>query len=862
MGDPHNLGIMNGFVTVDFNGLLDHAVVGGEDRDLWEIATLGFRSCLYQHRGTWLFGGQALAAARDARADGPLLDAMNALDSAAGHGRHPPEIRHALPDALWHFVSEVSRRSSATTHLAVVVPDGQFFGLPEVIPETGQTRLETLHNAFMDRRPPDLSRSRFELIWRSVAALQAARSGAPRDVGDQPGSVLVISLNRKTYWTVIELSHWPSGKRGKAAIRIVRKPEMEDCDKEQAFTAQRMEFVQEILAEKSRIDFDALWNWTRSLEILATGMGPGSLAEFGVNGESIEHWSWPTPDGGWNFLRNRPTVPIVTWPQFSLPAQLRERIESFAAGDKDTPRAIIVECPAGGDMTAGFERIVRAIAPDIPVVSVTGLGVSEAALSLALALGRDPDAPAWLDEVPAIQLEVRQNTPPNMNPKLDTAWKAVIPGNQAIPAGETYHTPSDPENRTVTLAPGIEHIHLHLRRGGGRNWDERYSGQHTGHTIVPSDHERRVEPLARVRPLSGDARIEIVEHFPDGKTELLSGSRASMRWSEMSVEVPEALRSIPELYVFKASEAGWQALRPLLETVVASGAKGVDTKLKNEIYKCTNARWQDRVFPLGSDGAPPKGSDPEEFLAGKRLLAAATGILQQELENSVRGTLRLRRARGWATNRLHLPLTWLFTGCPESTVEILLDALIDPSGRVGRSLLVNENVWSAWAVYSGVGRAAQSDDALKIIFDNLVGTWVHNGGTAQDKFLLAAVTHSMARRVNVRYVLYESRERFDRVHLFLRKQLDNLLDRISDTRPRGTPNRSLELRYITMGYRGLCQVRYRKDWFPPTGEDAKGAHDKLLKAAKFGREFEKNLVAWSAPYLIGQGRNPTMPGGF
>ena len=856
---------MAGFVTVDLNGWLDHLVVGGEDRKPSEFATLGFRSCLFQHRDNWLFGGQALAAARDSRTEGLLLDAMEALVSAAGDGRHLSENASALPDALWHFVSEISRRSSATTHLAVVVPDGQYFGLPKVIPKTGQTRLEVLHNAFMDRRPQNLSRSRFELIWRSVAALQAATTGAPRDVGEKPGSILVISLNRKTYWTVIELRHWSSGKGGKRAIRIVRKPLMDDCNEEQAYTAQRAEFVQEVLAEESRIDFDALREWTRSVEVLATGMGPKSLAAFGINGEAIEHWSWPTLDGRWKFLNNRPTMPIETWPQFSLPAKLNERIESFAAGNEGVPRAIIVECPAGADMTTGFERIVRAIAPDIPVLTVTGRGVSVAAQSLALALGGDPDAPAWLDEVPAIELEVRQDTPytSNMELELDTAWKAVVPGQQAIPAGETYHTPSDPENRAVTLAPGIEHIHLHLRRGDREYWDERYSGQHTGHTIVPSDHERRVEPLARVRPLSGDARIEIVEHFPDGRMELLAGSRASIRWTEMSVDEPDALRSIPELYVFKASQAAWQELRPLLERVAASGTTREDTRLKNEIFKCTQRRWRERVFPLGSDGAPPKGSDSKKFLAAKRLLAEATGILQQELENSVRGSLRLRRARVGRINRLHLPLTWLFTGCPESTVEILLDALIDPHGSVARSLLVNENDYSAWAVYSGVGRAAKSDEAVKAIFDNLVGTWEQEGGFAQDKFLLAAVTHPMARRVNVRRVLCESSKRFDRVHLFLRKQLDNLLDRVWDARPGGKPQRSLELRYITMGYRGLCQVRYcQEDWFPPTGGNAKWAHKKLHEAAIFGGDFEKKLIELTAPYLIGQGRNPTMPGGF
>ena len=860
---------MERFVTVDLNGWLDHLVVGGKDGNGRAASALGFRSCLFQYRGTWLFGGQALAAARDERVEGPLLNAVDALAFAAGHGKCSREQRHALPDALWQLVSDVSRRSgdfngsSGTTHLAVVVPDGRYFGLPKVIHQTGHTRLETLHKAIRERRPPELNGSRLELIWRSVAALHAARTAAPTNLGCEVGSALVISAIRRTFWTVLKLRHWPSeppDRESNRAVHIARKPVIDECSEKQAWMAHRMELAQATLKEELSEDIDALRKWTRSVEIMASGMNAKSLEAFGMNGNAVEHWSWPTADGNWRFLRPRSTS-SSTRSSASLPAGLEARLGSFAAGDEGEPLAIVFESPVGPESTVGFERLVRDAAPEIPVVPVAGWNAAAAALDLALTLGGDPEFPAWLDEVPSIELEVHRKIADDPGTDVAKAWMPVIREHQVIPAGETYRTPSEGLSRAVTLAPGIEHIHLHLRRGDETSWDYRYSGRRTGHSMLPSDRERTVEPLASVRPASGDARIEIVEHFPDGRTELLAGSRSSVRWSEMSAKAPAALRSIPELYVFKTSEEGWQGLRPLLEQVVDSGVGGVKNHLRDQLDKRIRKQWKEGVFPLGSDGEPPSALCTTEFLAAKRLLADSTAILLRDLEEHVR-TGRSVPAR--VANRLHMPLTWLFTGCPEETVEILLRALLDPIGKEGIALKV-DNEYSAWSIYSGIGRAVRGVGALKSVFDDLLGAWERSGGEAQDKFLLAAVTHPLARRVSVRSVLGESKERFDRVSRFLGRQLDNLASGISDTRPGGQRQPGLELRYVTMGYRGLCQLRYsHNDWFPPAGEQAKRAHDKLLQAKSLRqvKEFESNLVDLTVPYLIGEGRNPTMPGGF
>ena len=841
---------MNRFVTVDLNGWLDHLVdENGEAR------TLGFRSCLYKHEGTWLLGAQALAASREARTDEPLVDALDGLASAAGHGSSSAEESAALPAALWQLASDATRRSGTPVHLAVVIPDGRYLGRATVDRSTGKTALETLHESLERSRPRSLARSRVELVWRSVAALDAIVAGGR--LGDEPGAVLVISVNRRTFWTVLKLRSWYRNGPGTGRPRIVRSPVMEDCKESEAWTAQRVRAVRMALTDRGNGHLEEMGRRTRWIEILATGMAPESLAKLGIDVNALEHRSWPTPRGGWESWPDTPLINVGTGP---LPTALASRIEGFRNGGEGVPVAIVVESPAGLEMTASFEASVRRLAAGIPVHRATGTDAARAAARLADSLGRDPNVPAWLDEVPGIELEVR--TADGATGAAE--WLAVVPGNEAIPAGETYHTCPDPA-RCVTLAPGIEHVHLHLRRGREGAWDERYSGWDTGHTIRPSDHVRIVEPLARVRPLSNEARIEIVEHLPDGRVEALAGSRTSMRWHDLSQKESGAFRSIPELYIFRPSEEAWNDLKRLLHRVVAAAESnaGIDPRLKDDLYKCTQNQWKERKFPLGSDGEPPRTTDSRQHRDSLRLVAASTEALLAELDLAVRSREHLKAT---VANRLHLPLTWLFTGCPDRAVEILLDALENPQGPAGHTLHM-EDEFSALSIYSGVGRAARSEEALRTIFDTLIGAWEDGGSRQQDKYLLAAVTHPMARRVAVRKVLNESRDRFERVKHFLHRQLDNLLEGNRDPRPRSKGKNgsqpSLELRYVTMGYRGLCQVRYANpDWFDVDGDDAGEALSKLRRAQSIGGTFEQDLVKRTAPYLLGKGEDPSMPAGF
>ncbi len=324
----------------------------------------------------------------------------------------------------------------------------------------------------------------------------------------------------------------------------------------------------------------------------------------------------------------------------------------------------------------------------------------------------------------------------------------------------------------------------------------------------------------------------------------------------------ESFRSIPNLYIVQSNEGAWRELKDLLCRVVkeARAGNGISFTLKEELYKCTQRQWKDGNFPLGSDGLPPRPTaySSEKYEDDQRLLKDAIAALLSDLEEGVENN---QSFSAWQANRLHMPLTWLFTACPERTVKILLDAIVNPAGPAGRVLHIR-NDYSAWSIYSGVGRAAHNEESLRVIFDTLIKSWENGKSPSQDKFLLATVTYPMASRVAARRVLGECKERFEWVKCFLRQHLENLLAGNHDPRPQGR-RPSLELRYITMGFRGLCQIRYAKpDWFDAAGKEAGELYTMLRDAREMGGDFEKKLVDLTAPYLIGNGKDPSMPGGF
>ena len=849
------------FLTFDINGWLDYKlgpddyILDPDGKRKVQVQALGFRSCLYKHQDQWLVGAQALAAARFANSPN-TTDAIDALTDAADLGNNSP-----LPSALWKLVEAANRATDDPIHLALIVPDNHLFGNPNVMKGVGKTSLEILYNSLYEARPQSLMRSRIELVWRSVAVLQAVLD--EEELRDENREVLVVSVNNKIYWRVLKLRLWSLDELDNNQIRIERTPI--NVSRNYSNMGEIL-WIDDLLTREKKdfpVKFENLSRWTRGMEILVTNASSKTLDQFDIDADAIDHRTWPFVKGESVVWRTEAPLTVPkNYTKVSLLKKLKKLIKKFLSQQEKIPLAVIIENPIDDEMLDHIWPLHRILGDEIQIHYVSGAATTRAAAQLArvLAESNHPQSPAWLDSVPEIQLEVREKSD-DYHVGSDTDWKAVIPKNEVVPAGELYSTQPD-ERRRITLAPGIEYVHLHFRRRGDKNaWVDYY----TRHAIEPSDHVREVEPLVRVRPLSEEPRIEIIEHRINNEVEILTGPDG-IKWDELTEKRPPELGSIPELYIFEASEEGWENLKPILEQIVESDRRGDDhsrrISLRDKFYECTQEQWRSRKFPLGSDGRPPRTSNGREFYRAQRLLRNATRILVRDLEYCIDRHIKLED--GFA-NRLHMGLTWLFTGCPKEVTNILLDAIVNPGGKASKTLHMKKN-HSAWSVYSGVGRTVNSAESLRIIYDTLIGRWENKGGKQQDKFLLAAVSHPLARRFLVRQILNEEQKRFQLVKRFLSQQLDNIICEKHDRRPSGKEP-SLELRYVIMGYRGLCQIRYKNpEWFPVDGRgecEAVGTYKKLIQlkdSPRFrNKDYEQKLLDLSAPYLIGNGEDPTMP---
>ncbi len=857
---------MKQFLVFDFNGWLDHYWIDRKNDESGETRALGFRSCLYKHNGRWLVGAQALAAARFENALSGMVDASDALAAAAGLGQLSlkSEEHSPLPSALWNLV-EAANNTSAPNHLALIVPDNQDFGSLDVR-QGGKTRLEDLYGSLHAARPASLATSRIELVWRSVAVLQAALN--KNELRNEVGEVLIVSVNEQILWRVLKLSYWSRNNSDDERIHIVRGPSGASENNRKKGEIPWIKNLRSIVEKRNSDDIDQLCQWTRWIEILASNVPATTLGQFGIDSNAIEHKTWPMGDEEYALWHeDTPADVLENYDINVLQEKLKQIVARFLDRQTDKPIAVIIENPISEELVAGMRFFHKHSGEDVPVYYVSGTDTLQAATHLAkvLAESNHHEGPAWLDSVPEIQLEVRGNLDDDQ--VGSTNWIKVVSENEVVPAGEIYSTPKD-RHRRINLAPGIEYVHLHLCRGNKDLWDERY----TQHAIDPSDHVRVVEPLAKIRPLSEVARIEIVEHLPNGDVETLAGPTNGIKWDDLTSEKPPILGSIPELYIFEASEEGWKDIKPILKRIVASGQSGDGPSqrisLRDELYKCTQNQWRIGQFPLGSDGLPPRTSGGQNYDDDQELLRRAIAIIVRDLEHSVENRIQFKNYG--VANRLHLGLTWLFTGCPDKVTNILLEAIINPVGNSGVTLCIDKQ-YAAWSIYSGVGRTAKRNEFLNVIYDELLVRWEEDsGGTKQDKFLLAAVSHPLARRYLVRSLFYEDQKRFERVKRFLWRHLENIVRGIHDPRPR-KKQPSLELRYVIMGYRGLCQIRYKHpEWFPHDGigeGEAENVYHTLMQLSKTfrfstGGIDERKLLELSAPYLIGEGRDPTMPGGF
>ncbi len=164
-----------------------------------------------------------------------------------------------------------------------------------------------------------------------------------------------------------------------------------------------------------------------------------------------------------------------------------------------------------------------------------------------------------------------------------------------------------------------------------------------------------------------------------------------------------------------------------------------------------------------------------------------------------------RVKRGASLNQVHTVPTWMFTNAPDSLALRLTSRLARTSdeGHAVADRLGLDDPFSAWAAYSGIGRSTNTVSALATVWETLLGCW---GGTTPDKFLLAAISHPMGRRIETTDLLAARPALRSQVTHLTTTALDGLSAGRSDRRPGGKGQWALELRCTVFIVRGLLRV--------------------------------------------------------
>ena len=249
--------------------------------------------------------------------------------------------------------------------------------------------------------------------------------------------------------------------------------------------------------------------------------------------------------------------------------------------------------------------------------------------------------------------------------------------------------------------------------------------------------------------------------------------------------------AIPLLYVFEADVGAWLQLESHLAKLRdwwrddrTEGPQIV--ALYQELYKIFNSKWKDLQYPIDSAGDPPWVRDPDPAKAKaiererRRLVNDAMEAMVGRFEEVLAGQRTVKK--GATLNRVHTVPTWMFTNAPDSLALRLASGLAcaTDEGRTVADRLGLDNDFSTWAAYSGIGRSTNSDSALGTVWETLLGCW---DGTTPDKFLLAAISHPMGRRMETTELLAARPALRSQVTHLTTTALDWLSEGHSDRRP-------------------------------------------------------------------------------
>ena len=356
-----------------------------------------------------------------------------------------------------------------------------------------------------------------------------------------------------------------------------------------------------------------------------------------------------------------------------------------------------------------------------------------------------------------------------------------------------------------------------------------------------------------------------------------------LSWTDLVEEIEEDTGLVPGLFVYDASEDGWQELRKKLKEIAGADPTSTDKGLfatYEAAGKAFDARWKDRCYPISSAGEPPPARS-EWFCEGPRrdeeaiaeeerriaLVRAAVGVMLERLQHHVgsdSGPLAQPGRR--KANLLFGVPTWLFTAGDERIPLMIADALGDRGGEHYQRMGL-DNTYSEWGACSGIGRGVYTVQGIKAAWQRLAAQPPSEG-----IYGAAAFGHPLARQPAATRVLCEEGE-------LRRWVVDELLEGLTFmTRkwnfawPKKKPGSvSLWARYLLLGVRGLMRMREESETaFKDIERDfdeiteklwlvEQTSHQRQWLQSKWARQFELTLWRDTAKMCRGELAPVDMP---
>lgn len=320
--------------------------------------------------------------------------------------------------------------------------------------------------------------------------------------------------------------------------------------------------------------------------------------------------------------------------------------------------------------------------------------------------------------------------------------------------------------------------------------------------------------------------------------------------------------AIPSLYVFEADEDAWRELEGHLTELRdwwrddrAEGRRIVG--IYANLYETFTSKWRDLRYPIDSAGDPPwvRNADSAKAKATERERRRLVNDARDAMVGRFEEVLASQRKvdRGRQLNQVHTVPTWMFTNAPDSVALRLASGLACTSdeGRAIAACLGLDDPFSAWAAYSGIGRSTNTVQALATVWETLLGCW---DGATPDKFLLAAISHPMGRRMETTDLLAARPDLRSQVTRLTTSALDWLSAGRSDPRPGGKGQWALELRYTLFIVRGLLRV-----CIADPSVEVRGGTDPMRSMADRLERLEQNRKLGSRQHLVRDLVDRTVP---